>query len=189
MTWAPDYCTLAELRTFARIDDTADDTILSLAITAASRAIDGSCGRQFGSSTGEERLYTARYDRNRSAYVVDIDDTFDDTATVESDGTAVTDFTPLPLNAVANGKPWTMYVFGVTVSTVEGDIAVTGDFGWTDVPDTIKAATLLQASRLYKRRDAPFGVAGSPDLGSELRLLAKLDPDVAVMVGPYRRYW
>jgi len=43
-----------------------------------------------------------------------------------------------------------------------------------------KVATVLQANRLLKRRHAPFGVAGSPELGSELRLLARVDPDVAV---------
>ena len=48
-------------------------------------------------------------------------------------------------------------------------------------------ATLLQASRLAARRDSPFGVAGSPDAGSEMRLLARVDPDVAVALEPYRR--
>jgi hypothetical protein len=68
-------------------------------------------------------------------------------------------------------------------------VQVTATWGWTAVPATIKKATLLQASRFYKRRDAPFGVAGSPDMGSEMRLLAKVDPDVEVMLGDYRRKW
>jgi len=55
------------------------------------------------------------------------------------------------------------------------------------VPTTVKQATLLQASRVFARREAPFGVAGSPDMGSELRLLEKVDPDVAVMLVPYVR--
>lgn len=53
------------------------------------------------------------------------------------------------------------------------------------VPSTIKLATLMQAGRWAKRRDAPFGIAGSPETGSEMRLLAKLDPDVEVMLGGY----
>jgi hypothetical protein len=43
----------------------------------------------------------------------------------------------------------------------------------------------MQASRLLSRRDAPFGIAGSPEMGSEMRLLAKLDPDVDLLVQPY----
>lgn len=53
---------------------------------------------------------------------------------------------------------------------------------FSPVPKPVSIATKLQASRWYKRRDAPFGVAGSPELGSELRLLPKLDPDVEVLL-------
>lgn len=62
----------------------------------------------------------------------------------------------------------------------------TDDIG---VPPTITAACLLQASRFWKRRDAPFGIAGSPVLGNEMRLLAKLDPDVEVMLWNYVNWW
>lgn len=56
-------------------------------------------------------------------------------------------------------------------------------------PSPIRQATLLQASRLFVRKNSPYGIAGSPDMGSELRLLAKLDPDVEVLVRPYRLQW
>jgi hypothetical protein len=48
---------------------------------------------------------------------------------------------------------------------------------------------LLQASRLDFRRVAPAGVAGSPETGSEVRLLARVDPDVAVSLKDYIRWW
>ena len=50
MAWQPDYVTTDELKTHLRIDlaDTTDDDAIGIAITAASRAIDRSCGRQFG---------------------------------------------------------------------------------------------------------------------------------------------
>lgn len=57
------------------------------------------------------------------------------------------------------------------------------------VPASINLATLIQAARFVKRRDAPFGVAGSPDMGNELRLLARLDPDVLVLVANHRNWW
>ena len=39
------------------------------------------------------------------------------------------------------------------------------------------------------RKGSPYGIAGSPDLGSELRLLAKLDADVAVLLRSFVRMW
>jgi len=51
----------------------------------------------------------------------------------------------------------------------------------------VHEACLLQSSRIAARRDSPFGVAGSPETGSELRLLDRVDPDVAVTLSRYRR--
>jgi hypothetical protein len=61
----------------------------------------------------------------------------------------------------------------------------------TPVPKMVKLATQLQASRWFKRRDAPFGVLGSPELGNYTRLLDKLDPDVQLLISGYgeRNRW
>jgi hypothetical protein len=68
-------------------------------------------------------------------------------------------------------------------------VAVTARWGWPSVPFPVEQAALQQAVRLFARRSSPFGVAGSPELGSELRLLSRLDPDVEMLLGPYRRRW
>jgi hypothetical protein len=69
------------------------------------------------------------------------------------------------------------------VSTV-----VVAQWGWTAVPAQVIAAAKLQSNRWNKRRNSPLGVAGSPEQGSEIRLLARLDPDVAtVLAGLSRR--
>lgn len=164
---------------------------MTLALEAASRSVDRYCGRQFGVlSAVAARLYTAEWNYAANAHEVIIDDVMTTTGMiVESEDTAVTDYTLLPLNAAGNSRPWTMIRFGETVSTTLGQIEVTALWGWTAVPDAVKAATLLQASRLFKRKGAPFGIAGSPEMGSEMRLLAKIDPDVAVMLSDYRRRW
>lgn len=196
MAWQPDYVDLEVMRDYLRITeetDTADDDVIEVAITSASRAIDRTCNRQFGNGGDSPvtRRYTAEWSAERRKYIVDVDDLYDEAElTIESAGTAITDYTLLPLNAEADGRPYTRVVFDGSVSCIEGDISVTSEsFGWAEIPATIVQATQLQASRLVKRRDAPFGVAGSPDMGNELRLLAKLDPDVAVMVRSYRRWW
>jgi len=204
VTWAPVYETAANLRTYMRMDavtadatDIAQDTIVHTpALTAASRAIDRATSRQFGSVTVVARYYTARWDASRYLYTVSVDDIQDVTglaiaADLDASGNFATTCTvkqTLPLNAIAKGGVVTDILFsGGTTAT--GRTKVTAVWGWTAVPAVIKEATLLQASRIVKRRDAPFGVAGSPEFGNELRLLPKLDPDVEIMVQTLRRYW
>jgi hypothetical protein len=189
MPWSPAYVSVAELKSYLRIGDIDDDDELGIAAETASRAVDHAANRQFGSEAGQARSYTARYDRWSRRWVVDIDDTFDDTLTVDSDGDAITGFILLPRNAPVNGRPFERIAFSSSVARDEGAITVTADFGWPAVPDAITQATLLQASRFFVRRVSPYGIAGSPETGSEMRLLDRVDPDVAVALRPFRRIW
>lgn len=193
MTWAPDYCTTADLKAYLRVTDTVDDVQLALAVTTASRAIDKATGRQFGQlAAATQWEYTAFYDRRIKRWVVPIEDLDTTTGVVVSSlGTAVTDFEYGPRQAVAKGKVWTHLVLGsaVAASSDDGDVKVTAKWGWTAVPTSVKQACLLQASRFAARRDSPYGIAGSPTDGSEMRLLATVDPDVRVSLGPYVRAW
>lgn len=200
MAWEPDYATEDELAEYLRINDTADDVQLALAITAASRAIDRSTSRQFGLvDAPEERYYTAKFDARCYRWTVDVDDVVivtgfavaADTGDDQTYATDVTDYSFQPANAGAKNRPYTKLLLrpGSTLPLAPDAVRVTARWGWADVPETIKQATLLQASRFFVRRDAPFGVAGSPDSGTEMRLLAKVDPDVQVMVSPYVRWW
>lgn len=189
MAWAPDYLTLAQYKAYPRIDDTVDDAELSTAITAASRAIDDHCNRQFGKvATPEARTYRAYYDYERCRWAVSIDDLQTAAGVViTADGAAVTDYVLEPRNAVAEGKAWTRLVFGSSVRLSDDEIGAVGPWGWTAFPVAVVQACKLQTSRLAARRDSPFGIAGSPQQGSELRLLARVDPDVAVALRGYRR--
>jgi hypothetical protein len=192
MAWAPDYATTADLAAYVRIPDSDDDAQLALAVTAASRAVDRTTNRQFGKvDTAEERLYVPRPDYERGLWVVDVDD-FQTVSnlSVEVDGTAVTVFDKEPLNAAQVARPWTRLVFTADSEAQPcsgSQIAITAEWGWSSVPPAVKQATLVQGSRFFKRREAPFGIAGSPDTGSEMRLLARVDPDVAVSLGDYKR--
>lgn len=193
MPWAPDYVTSAELKAYLRIGDEVDDSQIALAVTAASRAVDRHTNRQFGQvSPAEARLYTARYDCSRAKWVIQIDDLQDATGlTVTTSAGAIALFSKQPVNAAVTGKVWTRLVVDdaavVKPKGTENEVTVTAKWGWATVPVPVKEATLLQASRLFKRRDAPFGVAGSPEAGSEMRLLARVDPDVSVTLRPYVR--
>lgn len=198
MAWAPDYVTADEVAAFAHVDDDVDDAEYARAATTASRAVDHATHRQFGKTASEARFYTPRWSYTRSAWVIETDDLVAVTeVAVDVLGDGVV--TPVPLasvikldaNAAARSRPWEQLAVrnaAMPSFTYALDcVRVTAEFGWASVPVAIKEATLLQASRLAARRDSPLGVAGSPDSGSELRLLARLDPDVLTSIEDYIR--
>lgn len=187
MTWEPDYVTSAELKAELNVSDTIDDAQMARWATSASRAVDNYCHRQFGRvATTEARTYPSTYDRHIGCWVAEIDDLCDvDDLIVMAGTTEVTDYTLYPLNAIAKG-----YVYTQIRLSARGELQIDGAWGWLAVPVSVKQATMLQATRLAARRDSPYGVAGSPTEGSELRLLAKVDPDVETVIGlKYRREW
>lgn len=199
------YADLASFKTFVRIPeaDETDDAELLLALGAASRSIDHHCDRTFGPAGddaavwyGDLSCWNSPY---RNAFLVRVPDLMDtDDLAVDLDlddsgtwATPVIGAVPGPVNAPYEGKPWQYLTLpaGTSYTATPGAVRVTAKFGWTAVPDDVREACLLQAHRLFRRRDAAFGIAGSPDMGNELRLLTKLDPDVAVLLRNVKRYW
>lgn len=202
MAWEPDYVSVDDLENYVRIPDDVDAAWVALSISAASRAIDHACNRQFGKVDAPvARYYTPRLDRARGRWVVEIDDLMTAAGLVVSvdvddtgDYSGVVDAMAMkPVNAQPDGMPWTELVVLPNSTNMprarEDSVEVLAAWGWTAVPNSIEQACLLQASRFLTRRNAPFGIAGSPADGSEIRLLAKLDPDVAVMIQKYVRWW
>ncbi len=132
------------------------------------------------------------------APVLNVDDYFLTGQTLNqitvTDKTTLTTYTPTyayPYNADSKGLPYSGLVFaaGTALSTAEGQLKVNAKWGYvTSIPAGVKALTLLQASRWFKRHAAPFGTAGSDQMGTTMRLLSKLDPDVEVGLSSYRRW-
>lgn len=201
MALHPSYATVNEFKAWVGgVTGSTQDTNITVALAAASRAVDHYCNRSFGLvDEAEARLFTAGYDPRSCRYSCEITDlmttdnlvveTDDGTGTFATELTLDTDFTLHPSNAPLDGRPWTAIRFTSSVPVSPLRVRVTGEFGWTAVPDVVKHATLLQANRIWFRRNAPAGVAGSPELGSEIRLLAKLDPDVELLLSTVRRWW
>lgn len=204
MAWAPDYCTTAELKSWLRIGDTADDTLLAVCVTAASRDIDLYCGRQFGVvGSAEARVYTWDGQMIGGQAALEVDDlqtatglvvsTLDSSGVADTTLTISTDFDLWPYNAAATGNVWTHIVLrsgsAAYWSRYARSVSVTAKWGWTAVPSSVKQACQLVAAETFTRRNAPFGIAGSPDMGNELRLLQRLDVDAARLLTPYRRNW
>lgn len=199
MPWKPNYVDTEELARFVRTTDNVDNVELANACAAASRAVDRATYRQFGLTASEDRFYSSKWSFKRGLWVIETDDFVSVTAValdLAGDGTYSTtvniaDLIKLPVNAAAEGRPWERVALRNTTAALHtlapDGVRLTGTWGWSAVPETIVTATKLQASRVFKRRNSPFGVAGSPDQGSEIRLLAKLDPDVMVAVQDFKR--
>ena len=190
------YCTLAELKASLNITDSVDDTALETAITAASRMIDDYTERFFyvNGSVGSPvtRYYTAvdpytiNIDDITTVSEVATDDNFDRTfGTVWS----TTDYMVEPINNPIKSWPYNRvlaigsYIFPYQLPQ---SVRIKGVWGFSAIPAEVNMATLIQSSRIFGRRQSPFGIAGSPDLGT-IRLFSRLDADVEVLLRPFRK--
>lgn len=203
MAWAPDYCTTAELKDWLRITVSSDDDRLADAISTASRNVDTYCGRQFGKIDSAAIRYETwdgtQVDCRDALSIVDLYDTTGLVVAIDTDGdgdtdvtvTNGTDFDLWPYNAAADGVPWTKLIMrpgtAGRLNRYPRGVKITGKYGWTAVPTAVMQATLLLAAEIFARRNAPFGVSGSPELGSEMRLLDKVDPDAKTALRRYVR--
>ncbi len=190
------YATLAQLKESLRITDTVDDTVLQLALDASTDLVDAHCGRTFIADPVASTRYFVP-----AGYRVEVNDIYTTVGLVVVSGSTVltaevyngaSGYRLEPRNAASLGEPWTSIIlssWGSSNPFMAGTgtaLAVTAKWGYAaTIPKSVIEANLLQASRLFSRRQSPYGVAGSPDLGGELRLLAKVDPDVAVLLARY----
>lgn len=202
MTITNGYCTLQELKNELGITDTADDSMLEIAVSAASRQIDGHCGQRFwqdGSVVARVYEVEDQWElcvdpiSTTTGLIVKIDT--DASGTYETTLTINTDFYLEPSNAAAEYpvRPYTeicinrntgSYYFptGYEAPTVQ----VTAKFGWPAVPDDVKKACLIQATQLFKAKDALFGAIALGD-SSAMRIRSSLNPLAEALLMPYRK--
>lgn len=188
--WAPAYASAAELAAWLGVDNT--DAELELAAEAASRAIDKACNRQFGQDA-TARFYTPVWQRDR--YWIESDDLVAGEPVVierldESDAPidTITNYVLTPRNAPADGRPYSRIELGRGVS-VSDPLRVTATWGWANVPPAIRAACLIQAGRIWGRRETPAApltslVVDDAQLGWAATA-KEVDADVMAMIRPY----
>lgn len=188
------YATLAQVKAALRITDSVDDSLLEMAIESASRAIDQYTARNFYNAGTAVRYYAPSDSLN-----VEIDDmislvslqTMSDDEQVYDTTWASDDYQLEPLNGIVDGisQPYNHIraVGDYTYLTLDGEatVKVTGVWGWNAVPIQVTQATVIQASRIFKRLDSPLGII-SGELGS-MRVGSRLDPDVAQLVDSLRK--
>lgn len=202
-----DYCTAAELKADLGVGDSADDLSITSAISAASREIDGHCGRSFWQDTtvvtrefyaasptcldlldqpGEQ---PAREISTTTGLIVKTDEA--GTGTFGTTLTISTDFLVSPRNAVADGIAISQLDLVDNfnfprASNGRAGVQITAKFGWPSIPDDVNKACRIQAAQLFKAKDAAFGVVSFGDAGA-LRVGSKrLHPVAAGLLERYQ---
>lgn len=201
-----DYCTVAQVKAALNIavDDTREDDRIELAIAATTQAIDDYCDRSLiaaGTATAV-RVFVPDSDR-----VCTVDDIGSVTSLVvktdgAGDGTWDTTWasTDYQLEPVVNRRgqqslPYTRiraigdHLFPILPSRNypgQATVQVTARWGWPEQPPIVAKVAVLQAVRMYKRDQAPFGVTGFGDMGA-MRITRSLDPDVQAHLDPFKR--
>jgi hypothetical protein len=194
------YATQQEAKAWLNVQDASlDDLIVDSLVNAASRAVDGYCGRYFyADSAATARVYVAD-----NYYCVTIDDLWDTaTAVVKTDSgqdgtfettlTVSTQYMFEPINGVVGGiSGWPatrVRLVGGTLFTSatygRPQLQVTAKWGWVAVPAPVKQATLQVVGELWKRKDAPFGIIEGSEFGP-IRLSADAMRSVTSLLTPY----
>jgi hypothetical protein len=185
------YATLDEVKRVLGIasSDQTEDGWLELCIEGASRQVDLDTGRHFYPVT-ETRAFTAT-----DASVVAVDDLISITSLTSDDNGdrvyettwATTDYDTEPYNRL----PITAIRFahaGVSrfPDTIRRGVLITGEWGYGSVPATVRTATVLYATRYFRRPAAPFGIVGSAEMGT--LAIGSSDPDIKRMLRPLARF-
>ena len=188
------YCDLDELKRRLDITDNKDDIQLIGFINAASRAIDRHCRRRFYQNTVDE----TRYYKATNACLVLTDDIVSITTLATDDSGArtypttwsTTDYDLGPDNAAVDSTPYMQLSVTPTgryrFPLFNRGVRIVGKFGIASTSaylPSVKEAMLQWAQRLFKLKDAPFGVAGSVALG-QVTALTDIPPDVKKLLAP-----
>lgn len=191
------YVSLDDLKLALKIPeaDTTRDILLDYARAAASRSIDAYTGRRFyadASATARTLRVRGRVVHDQDGELLLVDDISSTTGLVVEFGSAgsssyttvaAAGYEAWPDNAIVRGLP-IQGIRRVTGAWGFGNsnarAQITARWGWPATPDVVVQATLLQAIRLYSRKDSPQGVLGSEEWGA-IRV-SRMDPDVKSLV-------
>lgn len=204
---ADQYIDKNEFKARLGLSGTAQDDNIDRAIDASSRLIDSYCQRRFF----QDSVVTIKYFNPISTVFLDVPDLSTTTGLIvqldtTDDGsydttlTLNTDFDLRPINPRINKitdgvtyyHPYTELRILETRSSerfeplVNKNVKITAKWGWTKIPDAIVEATVIQATRIWKRKDTPFNVFGNESTGT-VELFSKFDPDALELIKGYRR--
>jgi hypothetical protein len=175
------YVELARLKDYLKIkpDKIEQEDNLNDAILSASGEIEKHCNRQFNRTEDASARVFAPASRTRcpvddfwstTGLVVEVDTNGDGSfsTVVPSSG-----YELHPANNVVDGQiGWPYY----EINLVEGYfpthlrrkkvVRVTAKWGWQNVPQAVRQATVIIAAETFNLKDAPFGTAGMDQFGN-----------------------
>lgn len=194
------YCSVAELRD--QLGDSGsklDLDLLEKAVNATSRAIDRYCGRRFW----QDSVVKTRTYKVSEPYIAWVDDISTTTGLIIKTDTSgdyswattwtSTDYDLEPDNADMDDAAYAWWrILAVDSQTfprseLRKTLQVTARFGWSAIPDDVNEAAILKATGLFRRKDAPYGIAGFGEMGNAVRITRR-DPDVMELLNNYVRY-
>ena len=202
MTITNGYATLNDFKVYLFPSSnygTAEDPQMEAAIESASRIIDAHTNRRFYSdSTVSARVYYADTPirctvddfSTTTGLIIKTDTgdngTYDQTWTsdeyiLEPHNGEIGGVSGQPYNTIIATIP---KIFPTTGRRPR--VQVTAKWGWAAIPDPVHQACLIQSARIYRRAQTPEGFAAGEAFGA-IRVSTRLDPDVQMMLAPYRR--
>lgn len=198
------YVDKEDLKAYIGLSGSGQDNNIDNAINAACRQIDAICDRYFyQDETVNAKYYSPTNDfflftddiSTTTGLVVQLDTT--DNGTYDTTLTLETDFTLKPYNPktyqIGNTTynwPYTEIEILATRSSerfdrlIQKNVKIQAKFGFPKIPEAISQATLIQATRLWKRKDTPFNVYGNEQTGT-IELFNKMDPDAKELIKGY----
>ena len=197
----------SDLADYLNLSDAVDLAQTFAAAEAASAAVEAHCGREFVVPTAA----TARVFRAAHPHRLFVDDIASTTDLVvrtdeDDDGTfevawAASDYELHPLNArhvfgigpyteilAVASRTWPRHQAATSpIASYRSTVQITARWGWAAIPPAVHRAALQVGAELFKRKDAPFGVAGFGEFGP-IRLGADVMRSVTALLEPYRGY-
>ncbi len=154
-----EYTNLETMRLYLTVQTKEYDSLVTDAISSASREVDRRCNRYFGKST-EPSTRVFAVEGNGLLMVDDIADP----GSIEIP--TVLQYQALPFNGVVDGVPGHPITRIKSTHFCEGDhVEVTAIWGWPAVPEVVREATKMLAAETFMQRDAPLGVKGMDEFG------------------------
>jgi hypothetical protein len=186
------YATISELKSYAGITDARHDGELAQNLLSAQREIDTFCHRSFDVPTSATARVFVVDDEDELILPYDIADTTG--LIIVDNGVTLSgsNYQLEPLNGIgSNGEARPYYVvrrLGTSWSSPQyedqASVTITARWGWPAVPANVKQSTLVLASRTFKLKDAPLGVAGFGEFGS---VRVRDIPQIKMWLEPYVR--
>jgi hypothetical protein len=194
--------TFDDLRSHLGIEDSEDDISIIRAVNAGNERVAKYCGAPYRifdkTSTDDASARVYRPTDQCELYVHDFWTTtalevkvdFADSGTFGTTWALDTDFILEPTNAVVDGEPFTKIRAVNTyfpIWNVRPSVQVTAPWGWPAMPARAIEAALLEAAKVWKRKDSPEGVLGGFGDFNAVRVSQFADPDAARDLQPLRR--